>query len=307
MIALLAIAGFTILFKFMKGKNLFTTENIFYSKFNDVEGLEPSNSVTINGMKIGQVDKIIPQRTKDGLLYFVVKITADERYEFSKNSSLEIFEQGLMGGKQAKINMVYDGAPIAKDGDTLKGTFKISMINSLSSQIMPVKDQMQNVLKRIDSLSNNANKILNEQNRAEIKALLSSLNKTVSSFENTSKQTNLLLAHNDPKIQKVLDNANLATQSAKSAIDKYGNVADNIDTQKLNNAVEKLSVTADKLNYIISGIQNGQGSLGKLTKDEELYNNLNKTSQSLNSLILDLKENPKRYINISVFGKDNKN
>ena len=67
--------------------------------------------------------------------------------------------------------------------------------------------------------------------------------------------------------------------------------------------VERLSEVSNKLNQVISGINNGEGSLGKLAKDEELYNNLNKTSQNINSLILDLKENPKRYINISVFGK----
>ena len=92
-------------------------------------------------------------------------------------------------------------------------------------------------------------------------------------------------------------------KSAKIAVDKYGNVAESIDTKQLNQTVAKLSEVSNKLNQVVSGIQNGEGSLGKLTKDEELYKNLNETSANLNSHVKDIKENPKRYINVSVFGK----
>ncbi|MDN5577791.1 mammalian cell entry protein [Kaistella haifensis DSM 19056] len=306
LIALLAIVGFVILFQFMKGKSLFTTDNIFYAKFDNVEGLEASNPVSINGLKVGQVDEIVPVTEKDGKIHFVVKVTVDDEFIFSKKSTLEIFEPGLMSGKQMRVNLAY-GNPMAKDGDTLAGAFTLSMMNNISSQVGPVKDQLQIVLKRVDSLANNANQILNDQNKAEIKALLQNLNRTVASFEGTSRQTNALLANNDPRVQQVLDNANLATISARTAIDKYGRVAEQVDVQKLNNTIDKLSLTADKLNGVISGIQNGEGSLGKLTKDEELYRNLNESSQNLNKLILDLKENPKRYLNFSVFGKNSSN
>ncbi|KIA89339.1 MlaD family protein [Kaistella jeonii] len=305
LIALLAIIGFVILFQFMKGKSLFTTDNIFYAKFDNVEGLSASNPVSINGLKVGQVDKIIPQTEADGKIHFVVKVTVDENFEFSKQSTLEIFEPGLMSGKQMRINLSY-GNPMAKDGDTLKGAFTLSMLNNISSQVGPVKDQLQIVLRRVDSLTTNANQILNDQNKAEIKSLLINLNKTVASFEGTSKQTNALLANSDPKIQKVLDNANQVTISARNAIDKYGKVAEEVDVKSLNNTIEKLSVTTDKLNNVISGVQNGEGSLGKLTKDDQLYNNLNTASDNLNKLIEDLKANPKRYLNFSVFGKNTK-
>ena len=305
LIALLAIIGFIFLFQFMKGKSLFTTDNVFYAKFDNVEGLAASNPVSINGLKVGQVDKITPITEKDGRIHFLVKIIVDDEFVFSKKSTLEIFEPGLMSGKEMRLNLDY-GQPMAKDGDTLAGKFQLSMMNSISSQVGPVKDQFQSVLKRVDSLTNNANKLFDSQNRAEIRALLYNLNRTVASFEGTSKQTNALMANSDPKIQKILDNANLTTLSAKSALDKYGKVAEDIDVQKLNNTIDKLSITADKLNGIIAGIQNGEGSLGKLTKDEKLYQNLNQSAENLNKLVEDLKANPKRYLNISVFGKNNK-
>ena len=303
LIAILAIVGFVFLFQFMKGKSFFTTDNIYYAKFDNVEGLEQSNPVSINGLKVGQVDKIIPKTGKDGKLHFVVKLLIDKAYSFSKNSTAEIFEPGLMSGKEMRVNLIYDNAPLAKDGDTLKGAFQISLMSNLSSQVGPVKDQLQSVLAKVDSAVASTNKILDEQNRREIKALLASLNQTVASFKATSDNTNKLISSNQKGIENVVSNANETMKSAKIAVDKYGNVAESIDTKQLNQTIAKLSEVSNKLNQVVSGIQNGEGSLGKLTKDEELYKNLNETSANLNSLVKDIKENPKRYINVSVFGK----
>ncbi|MDR4953089.1 MlaD family protein [Chryseobacterium sp. ES2] len=304
-IALLAIVGFVVLFQFMKGKSLFTTDNIFYAKYDNVEGLAQSSAVSINGLKVGQVDKIIPITSKDGKINFVVKITVDNKFEFSKNSTLEIFEPGLMSGKEMRVNLMY-GGPTAKDGDTLKGAFKLGTLGSLSSQVGPVKDQLQVVLHRVDSLMTNANQVFDAQNRAEIKALLANLNKTVGALQTTAGSVNTLVGHNDPKLQKVLDDASLTMQSGKVTLDKYGNLAQSIDTKQLNATIANLDATVGKLNQVIGGIDKGEGSLGKLMKDEQLYNNLNSASSNLNSLIEDMKANPKRYINFSVFGKNNK-
>lgn len=305
LIAAFAIIGFVVLFQFMKGKSLFTSDNIFYAKYDNVEGLEPSSPVSINGLKVGQVDEIVPVTDKDGKIHFVLKVLVDNEFKFSRNSTLEIFEPGLMSGKQVRVNLQYGGEQ-AKDGDTLSGGSKGSMMSSISSQVGPVSEQLQVVLKKVDSLMYNANNITGAQNQAEIKALLANLNRTVSSFEATSMQAQSLIRANDPYVQQMLNNANLATISAKDALDKYGRVAEAVDTDKLNETIDKLSQTSDKLNNVISGIQNGEGSLGKLTKDEELYRNLNLTAENLNKLVEDLKENPKRYVNFSVFGKNTK-
>jgi len=303
LIAIFAIIGFVVLYQFMKGKNLFTTDNVFYAKYDNVEGLSASNPVSINGLKVGQVDEIKPITTKDGRLHFVVKLTIDDNFEFSKNSTLEIFEPGLMSGKEMKINLSY-GGETAKDGDTLKGNYALSMLNSLSSQVKPVKDQLSNVLLKLDSTLASTNKIVDEQNRREIKLLLSNLNQTVASFKGTAEQTNRILSSNEKGLHEVVDNANKMLLTTNATVSKYGTVAEKIDVDKLNATIDEFSKTANKLNSVIAGIQNGEGSLGKLAKDDQLYNNLTKTADNMNKLVEDLKANPKRYVNFSVFGKN---
>lgn len=305
LIAILAIVGFVMLFQFTKGKSIFSSDNIFYAKYDNVEGLEVSNPVFINGLKIGRVDDIKPITNAEGKISFVVKASVDKGFSFSKKSTLEIYEQGLMSGTAMRINPVY-GADLAQSGDTLAANYKLSMMASLGSEVGPMKEQIQSVLKNADSLLTNSNKIMDAQNRAEIRALLISLNKTMASLEATSKQANALLSDNNPRIQQMLDNASLATTSAKDAMDKYGKVAEQIDINQLNGAISKLSEASTNLNILMSGIQSGEGSLGKLAKDEQLYQNLSNTARSLDSLLVDVKANPKRYINISVFGKSAK-
>ncbi len=304
-IAILAIVGFVLLFQFMKGKSLFTTDNVFYAKYDNVEGLTASSPVSINGLKVGKVDQIIPISKSNGDIHFVVKLLVHDDFQFSTQSTVEIFEPGIMSAKEMKINLA-SGGTMAKDGDTLKGAFKMSMLNNISSQVGPVKDQVQEVLRRVDSLTSNANKIFDDQNRAEIRALLINLNRAVSALEGTSGSVNSLIANNDPRVQRVLDNANETMISANVAVDKYGNLAESIDTRKLNSTINNLDRTVSKLNDVIVGIENGQGSLGKLAKDEQLYDNLQETSKNLNELVMDLKANPKRYLNFSVFGKSSK-
>ena len=303
LIAIFAIVGFVILFQFMKGKSLFTTDNTFYAKYDNVEGLAVSNPVSINGLKVGQVNEIKPIKAKDGKIFFVVKLNIDDEFEFSKESTVEIFEPGLMSGKELKINLTY-GGQMAKDGDTLNGSYQLSMLNSLSSQVKPVKDQVSSVLLKLDSTMASANKIVDEQNRREIKLLLMNLNKTVESFRATSDRTNGLLASNEKGVSEAIGNANKTLLTANSAIDKYGKVAENIDVDKLNATISEFNQAGAKLSNLIGGIQKGEGSLGKLMKDDEIYNNLTKTSDNLNKLVEDVKANPKRYVNFSVFGKN---
>jgi len=298
LIVIVAIVAFVLLFQFMKGKNIFSTENTFFIKYDNVQGLAKSSPVSINGLNVGKVEDIRPITTKDGHVYFVVEVNVNEDFVFSKDSPVEIFSPGIMDDKALKINLVYTG-PKAQDGDTLRGEMKLSAISQITDQLGPVSERITSVLSRVDTLAGSTNKLLDEQNRREIRELLANLNATTQAFKITAEQAGKLISSNQEQVKEVLNNTN-------EAIKSYGKVADNIDAQKLNDAIAKLSQTSEELNKVITGINEGKGSLGKLLSDDELYNNLNKSAASLDALISDLKEHPNRYVNFSVFGKSSK-
>lgn len=303
LIAVLAILGFVFMYRFMSGKHIFSTDDVYYAKFDNVEGLSQSSPVSINGMKVGQVEEITPITDKANRLFFILKLRINDDFKFARNSTVEVFEPGFMAGKEMRINLG-TGSLMAKDGDTLAGHIKSSALNDLSTQLEPVKDQFQVVMANLDSLLISTNQVVDARNREEIRQLLQNMNRAVASFETAGSRANTLFTNNDPRLQQVLDNASLATLSARTALDRYYRVADEIDVQKLNRTIDQLSVTSEKLNNVVTNIQQGNGSLGKLAYDEELYQNLNRTSNHLDSLILDVKRNPKRYVNFSVFGKN---
>jgi phospholipid/cholesterol/gamma-HCH transport system substrate-binding protein len=172
--------------------------------------------------------------------------------------------------------------------------------------VEPVKDQLSSVLLKLDSTLTSTNKIVDEQNRREIKMMLVNFNRIIESFQGISDKTNSILANNEKGISQVVDNANKTLLAAGSTLDKYSNVSEKIDVNKLNSAVSEFNQSAAKLNSLISDIEKGKGSIGKLTKDEELYNNLIKSTENLNKLLEDVKANPKRYVHFSVFGKKDK-
>ena len=304
-IAVLSIVAFVVMFQFMRGKNMFTRDNTYLVQYENVDGLKRSSEVQINGMKVGQVDEIIPKTEENGKIYFLVILLVDPDFKFSKNSTVEITEPGFMSSKILKINAAYDD-PIAQDGDMLKSSVKRSMLESLGGEVGPISDQLKQVLKTVDSLGNNANKIFDDQNRREIAMLLTNLNQVAKALQTTAHQANALISSNHPKMNRVLDNADKVMLTTNAAVGKYGQLAESIDTQKLNETIASLDATIGKLNGVVSSIERGEGSLGKVMKDEQLYHNLQESTRNLNELLKDVKENPKRYVNISVFGKSGK-
>lgn len=304
-IVIIAIAAFVVLFQFMKGKNIFSSDNVFYVEYDDVDGLNRSSPVSINGLKVGKVDDITPITSKDGHIRFVVRANIDKQFQFSKESLVEIYAPGLMQDKALRIDLVYTG-PQAKNGDTLRGILKPSALAKVTDQLGPVSERLTSVLARVDTLAISTNQLLDVQNRMEIRRLLNNLNETSSAFRITAEQSTKFLNSNQERLNNVLDNTNKTMLSANKAVQSYGKVADEIDIKKLNDMIGKLDVASSNLNQVIAGMQNGKGSLGKLMNDDELYMNLNHSAKSLEDLILDLKAHPNRYVNFSVFGKATK-
>lgn len=296
---ILAIGAILLLifgYSFLKGTNLLDKNREFFVKYNNVEGLAQAAPVTINGLTVGKVQDITFANSKGGL---IVKFTVEKDFDFSKNSIVRIYSAGLIGGKSLGIFPEYDANNIAKSGDTLFGDVEDGMLTAVSKALGPLEKKVNNTLATVDTLLLNVNAIIDEKTRQNLKEAIENLNNTLNSFSGVSENLNHILANNTGKLDNTFTNLDKTAGNLSKLTDSLSQ----LETGKL---VTDLQNVVDKMDKIVSGVDNGEGSIGKLLKDDKLYQNLEGASKQLEELLQDLKLNPKRYVHISVFGKNNK-
>ena len=282
-------------YSFLKGKNLFDSSNKLFVIYENVAGLAPSAPVTLNGLTIGKVNAINIQT--DGKLLVELTITTD--FPISKSSIAEIYDSGLVGGRQIAIKRNLEDKNYTVSGDYLQASSKLGLTDALAQQLEPLQSKLQQVLDNADLLFTNVNDVLDTNTKQNLKGSISELNKTLSEFSVASKSINELIDDNKSKLNSTLTNfdktsGNLAKMSDSLAKANLGQTVKNL---------EKTLVNVDKL---MADIEKGKGTVGKLMKDETMYNNFTKTSKELELLLQDLRLNPTRYVNVSLFGKKNK-
>lgn len=288
-----AILLFILGYSFLKGANLFESSRVFYAKYDNVEGLAKSAPVTINGLKVGKVLDI-NFANKAGSL--VVTFSVDSDFEFSKNSIVEIYSSGFIGGNNLGIKPDYTTGMLAKSGDTLSGSVSKSIIDEVTATLGPLELKIENTLSGLDTLLTGVNEILDEKGRQDLKQTLSSLNEAMVSFKGVSRNMNSLMAENKDKLSRSFDNLDVTTKNFAALSDSLAK----IETGKM---MTELKSVITRFNGVVTSIENGDGSMGKLLKDEELYDNLTGASKQLELLLEDMKLNPKRFVHFSLFGK----
>lgn len=300
-ITLITLVGFFILFNFLKGKNVFTSGRIFKVKYENVNGLAPSKPVTINGLRVGRVEEINIIDDQNPI-YFEVLISVEKDVIFSKQTIAEIYEPGIMSGAEVRLILNY-GKDIAESGDYLPGRVSGGIFENLQKEIGPTQTKIDSVLITLNKTLSGVDSMLDQENKQNLKRLLVNLNNTVSSFdatakslEKTSNSANNLIASNEKTIKQTLE-------STRSTIDKFGKTADKINALELDKTIKNFEETSKSLSLLLNDINQGKGSVGKILKDDAIANELEATIKSVNALVQDLKKNPSRYVNISVFGK----
>ena len=297
--AILVIASLLLFiwgYSFLKGTDLLNSYKTFYVTYDNVEGLATSAPVTINGLAVGKIQSITLQNTTGKLL---VELQVKTDFPISKTSVVNIYEPGLIGGKQLQIIPNLKDQTMAESGDTLSGGTIPGMVALLGQQLSPLQVKVESMLASADSVLVNLNKVLDEQNRANLKKTFADLSETVAEFKGASKNLNLLLTDNRTKINSVVTNFDRTSANLSKVSDSPAQANIGETMRKLNNAMTNV----DKM---VQDVEKGNGTLGKLMKDDKLYMNLNKSSQDLQLLLEDVRLHPTRYINISVFGKKNK-
>jgi phospholipid/cholesterol/gamma-HCH transport system substrate-binding protein len=297
--AILVIASILLFiwgYSFLKGRDLFTNYKTLYVQYDNIEGLGKSALVTINGLQIGKISDIKIDNTT-GKLTVEMQIKSD--FPISKSSIAEIYSPSPIGGKQIAILPNLEDKTETISGDFLKSSTKAGMLDALSGQIEPIKNKIEVLLDNANIMLKNVNQVLDEKTKTNLKSSIENLNKTLSEFSKASKNVNSLLNDNKEKINGTMTNLNKASAN-------FSKISDSLAQIKMGKTVKNLEKTLAKVDLIMADLQNGKGTMGKLLKDEALYNNFSKTSKELELLLQDVRLNPTRYVNVSLFGKKNK-
>ncbi|MCB0383026.1 MAG: MCE family protein, partial [Psychroserpens sp.] len=270
----------------LKGENILDSSRTYYALYDNVEGLAPSTPVTINGMNVGKVKDIAFRGDGSGQL--LVTLLIDNDFQFSKNSKAQLYDLGLIGGKAVAIIPAFDNAENAKSGSYLETTVKAGLTELVNQRLTPLQEKIEAVMVNTDSLLSNLNEVLDNETKGNIKEGISELNKTIKSFKQTSISLNKLIDSNQVNLTATV--ANFKTTS-----ENFAKLSDSLSNANLASTIEDLQAAIKTFDVILSDINNGEGSIGKLLKEEGLYNNLEAASKEMEELIRDIKLHPARY------------
>ncbi|MGB5419797.1 MlaD family protein [Algibacter sp.] len=287
--AILVLLGIILLyygFNYLKGKDLFNSSTTFYTEYNNVEGLVPSTPVTINGLNVGKVTSI--DFKGDGSGKLLITLLVDNKFEFSKNSKAELYETGLIGGKAIAIVPAFDGAEIAQKNQVLQGTRKPGLTDLVNQRLTPLQEKIEVMMVGADSLLVNLNDVFDEKTKQNLRRSIAGLTTTIDSFKETSNALNQLMQNNDAKIDAVLTNA----EKVSGDLTK---ITASLAESDLGTTVKNLEATLGNFDKILTNLEQGEGSMGKLLKDDALYDNLEAASKEMEALIKDIKLHPARY------------
>ncbi len=238
------------------------------------------------------VNDIYFHPVREGML--IVKFSLENDFKFSKNSVAQIYSPDFISGKSIKLLTSLEGDN-AVSGDTLIGNVEAGFLGALNDQIAPLQAKVQSFVINADSLLGGFNEVFDTKTKTNLKQSIAKLNTTLTSFTTASKSLDRILAE-DGKIDSILDNANIASI-------KLVSLTDSLNDANLKSTVRKLETTLNSFNNILSNLDKGEGSMGKLLKDEGLYNNLKGASKEMEELLHEMKLNPKRFVHFSLFGK----
>ncbi|WP_053991160.1 MlaD family protein [Mangrovimonas sp. TPBH4] len=295
--AILVISGIALLiflFNYLKGENLLDSSRTYYAVYENVEGLTPSAPVTINGQIVGKVQSI--NFKEDGSGKLVVKLLITNDFEFSKNSTAELYEAGLIGGKAVAIIPAFDGASAAKSGTFLESKTKDGLSELVNQRLTPLQEKIEMVMVSADEAIRNINSLFSPENKKNLTLALADLDQTIVAYKETANGLNKIIADNQESLKSTLS-------SAENTFGNFSKISDSIAQVDLAGAARDLQSSMNNLNQLLSGIEDGNGTMGKFLKDEQLYDNLEGATKQLEELLQDLKLNPKRYVHFSVFGK----
>jgi len=295
-----AIAVLIVGYSFLKGNNVFSSENEFYAKYDRVDGLAVSKPVMVNGYQIGRVSELT--LLPNGQIIAQFKI--DRQYEIPKNTIARLESTDLLGSKAIVFDLG-NSRQTARSGDTLNANIEKDLIQ----QVQPIQKKAEQIIVRLDSVLTSINATITPEFQQNFNRSFASIAHTLETLEGTTRKVDNLVGSESSRLSAIFANLESISNNFKNNNERITSIVTNVE--KITDEVAKADFarTMNNANKAIADFQTavdkvnkGQGTLGQLINDQQLYNNLNQAAGNLDKLMIDLKENPKRYVHFSVFG-----
>ena len=300
-VGFLALIAFLILyfgFNFLKGNDIFSSARIYYVEYENVDGLMVSNQVMVNGIEVGKVKKVEILPSKANKILVTLRLSQDI---VIPDKTVAVLSDGaLLGGKIIRLRL--EGKGNLTEDSFLKGETEVGVSALLKERAIPVIANADSLLVSFRQISNKF-----DNTGTYLNTLLKTSNQTVS---NINGSVDGIVADNRANIAQISSNMKTLSidlieteKQLRPLLTKFNTVADSLNALKIGKTLKEVDATVLSLKKIVQGLERGEGTAGKLIKNDSLYLGLNKTLVDLDKLLLDFRLQPKRYIGISVFGK----
>ncbi len=302
---IITVALFVIGVNFIKGKDIFHRHRTFYAVYGSISGIQDAAPVTLNGLEIGKVTGL--QFLSDTSSNIILELTIYKSVFIPSNSIARISSIDFLGTKNIEVILGDDKKP-AIDGDTLSGGIQMSLTEEVNKQVAPIKEKAENLLSSLDTMVTVLQMVFNSETRKNIEASFLSIRTTLTTLESTSYNLDTLVYGQRKRLERIMFNIESITENFRKNDENISNVLKNFSAISDSLAKANIAGTLNNVNTVLvhvaditEKIDKGQGSLGLLLNDQKLYNNLNSSAEQLDKLIEDMKLNPYRYVNVSVF------
>jgi len=295
---------------YIRSNDLISNQIKLYGVYSDVKELSEGNHVFLNGTKIGKVSKV--DFLNGDLNKLVVEFQIRKGIQIPDSSIAMITSTDIMGTMGLKILLNKNTKTFYQSGDTLCSQVENSLSEEVNKQILPLKLKTENMLGTLDSLLIAFRSVFNPKTRSNIKQSFEHIQITLLNLESTTSSLDTLMSTEKLKIANIINNAESITSNLKEnneniekILSNFGDISDSLSASGFVNVIHNADTAIFKLNTVLNKVEKGEGSLGLLIQDEKLYNELKKASSDLDDLLLDIKNNPKRYVRFSAidFGK----
>jgi phospholipid/cholesterol/gamma-HCH transport system substrate-binding protein len=302
-LAVVALAALILGFNFLKGSSLFQHTKKLYAIFDNVEGLETSNAVQINGLTIGSIASI-NESDKDLSSGIIVAVTLKKDVHIPDNS-VGVINSGLLSSATIVINKG-NSSKFLDDGDTLDTKKQSNLLTQVQSSINPIIVQLGGTLTSLDSLIEVIGSMFDPRLKSNFSSIVANLASSSAELQKMLNTQSSYLATSLKNVSDFTGNLNKNNDHITHTLDNLEKTSASLASAKIPEAVQSIQSTMTELKGVVGKLNSTDGSLGLLINDRHLYQNLEGTTRSLNTLLDDLRVHPKRYVNISVFGKKDK-